>query len=104
MASADPTAIMARRRSSTSRSPSTTKDPEDGEETPVPLMLRVRVAGGILGAMKNKSFVLAALLALPAAAAAAGSVRIIQTNSAGDNVHLIDPATNKVVGEIKGIR
>src|SRR5262245_36312870 len=29
--------------------------------------------------------------------------RIIQTNSAGDNVHLIDPTTNKVVGEITGI-
>ncbi len=29
--------------------------------------------------------------------------RIIQTNSAGDNVHIIDPATNKVVGEIRGI-
>ena len=27
-------------------------------------------------------------------------VRIIQTNSAGDNVHLIDPATNTVVGVI----
>ena len=31
-----------------------------------------------------------------------GKVRI-QTNSAGDNVHIIDPATNKVVGEITGI-
>jgi len=30
-------------------------------------------------------------------------LRIIQTNSAGDNVHIIDPLTNKVVGEIKGI-
>ena len=30
-------------------------------------------------------------------------VRIIQTNSAGDNVHIIDPATNKVVGVIEGI-
>ena len=40
------------------------------------------------------------LLALPLAA---GTVRIIQTNSAGDNVHIIDPATNKVVGEITGI-
>src|SRR5258706_954668 len=30
-------------------------------------------------------------------------VRIIQTNSAGDNVHVIDPATNKVVGVITGI-
>lgn len=29
--------------------------------------------------------------------------RIIQTNSAGDNVHIIDPATNEVVGEIVGI-
>ena len=29
--------------------------------------------------------------------------RIIQTNSAGDNVHIIDPATNTVVGVIKGI-
>jgi YVTN family beta-propeller protein len=29
--------------------------------------------------------------------------RIIQTNSAGDNVDLIDPATNKVVGVIRGI-
>jgi YVTN family beta-propeller protein len=30
-------------------------------------------------------------------------VRIIQTNSAGDNIHVIDPATNKVVGVIDGI-
>src|ERR1043165_2734053 len=39
-------------------------------------------------------------LALPLAAS---SVRIIQTNSAGDNVSIIDPVTNKVVGEIHGI-
>ena len=32
-----------------------------------------------------------------------GKVRILQTNSAGDNVHVIDPATNKVVGIIDGI-
>jgi YVTN family beta-propeller protein len=37
------------------------------------------------------------------APAPAGKVRIIQTNSAGDNVTIIDPATNKIVGEIKGI-
>jgi YVTN family beta-propeller protein len=30
-------------------------------------------------------------------------VRIIQTNSDGDNVHVIDPVTNKVVGVIEGI-
>jgi YVTN family beta-propeller protein len=29
--------------------------------------------------------------------------RIIQTNSAGDNVHIIDPSTNTVVGVIHGI-
>src|SRR5215831_10890213 len=40
------------------------------------------------------------LLVLPLAA---GTVRIIQTNSAGDNIHIIDPATNKVVGIINGI-
>lgn len=40
------------------------------------------------------------LLALPLAAS---SIRIIQTNSAGDNVHIIDPATDKVVGEVTGI-
>ena len=34
---------------------------------------------------------------------AAQKVRIIQTNAAGDNVHIIDPATNKVVGTIEGI-
>jgi YVTN family beta-propeller protein len=33
----------------------------------------------------------------------AAQLRIIQTNFAGDNIHIIDPATNKVVGEIKGM-
>ena len=30
-------------------------------------------------------------------------IRILQTNAAGDNVHIIDPATNQVVGVISGI-
>lgn len=34
---------------------------------------------------------------------ASGTVRIAQTHSAGDNILLIDPATNKIVGEISGI-
>ena len=38
-------------------------------------------------------------LAVPASA----QVRILQTNSQGDNIHLIDPATRQIVGEIKGI-
>jgi YVTN family beta-propeller protein len=36
-------------------------------------------------------------------AAPGGKVRIIQTNAAGDDVHIIDPTTNKVVGKITGI-
>jgi len=36
-------------------------------------------------------------------AAPDSKLRIIQTNSAGDNINIIDPVTNKVVGEIKGI-
>ena len=33
----------------------------------------------------------------------ADALRVLQTNSAGDNVHVIDPATNKVVGTIEDI-
>ncbi|SRR5579884_425957 len=40
------------------------------------------------------------VLALPVAAS---TVRIIQTNSAGEDVDIIDPAQNKVVGVIHGI-
>ena len=47
------------------------------------------------------SFVVSMLAALPCVAAL--QPRVIQTNSAGDNVHVIDPATNKVVGTIEGI-
>jgi YVTN family beta-propeller protein len=42
-------------------------------------------------------------LSVSLASAQQSKLRIVQTNSAGDNVHIIDPATNKVVGEIKGI-
>ena len=37
------------------------------------------------------------------ASLASGAVRVLQTNAAGDNVHVIDPATNKVVGVIEDI-
>ena len=57
--------------------------------------------------MKTKPFVLALVLSivLPLATVVlrAATVRIIQTNAAGDSVMLIDPVTNKVVGEIAGI-
>ncbi len=45
----------------------------------------------------------AALLVAASAAGAAAQVRILQTNSRGDNIHLIDPATNTIVGEVKGV-
>jgi YVTN family beta-propeller protein len=41
-------------------------------------------------------------LALFPASASADTVRIYVTNSAGDNIHVIDPATNKVVQVFKG--
>src|SRR6516165_12804359 len=53
-----------------------------------------------LTAIRPRLSYLAVLLALPLAAS---TVRIIQTNSAGDDVSIIDPATNKVVGTIHGI-
>src|SRR5215510_15764074 len=37
------------------------------------------------------------------ASSAFGQVRIVQTNSQGDNIHLIDPKTNQIVGEVKGV-
>ena len=42
-------------------------------------------------------------LALVPFSASAETVRIYITNSAGDSVHVVDPATNKVVQVIKGI-
>jgi len=56
--------------------------------------------------LRNSGMVVAAgvfLGAFSLGAASNRAVRIIQTNSAGDNVHVIDPVTNKVVGVIKGI-
>jgi YVTN family beta-propeller protein len=47
--------------------------------------------------------VLAGIVLCTISVAAQNKVRIIQTNSAGDNVHVIDPVTNKVVGVITGI-
>src|SRR5688572_11689362 len=45
--------------------------------------------------------VVAGLILFPALAAA--QVRVLQTNSQGDNIHLIDPSTQKIVGEITGV-
>jgi YVTN family beta-propeller protein len=47
--------------------------------------------------------VLTAPFTSPLPSMAAMKERVIQTNSAGDNVHVIDPLTNQVVGTIEGI-
>lgn len=53
----------------------------------------------------RRSLTFLSLIAVAAATLSAQPPRavIVQTNAAGDNIHLIDPATNKVVGEITGI-
>ena len=46
---------------------------------------------------------LAGVLAVVSTPGGAETVRIYVTNSAGDNIHVVDPKTNKVVQVIKGI-
>ena len=59
--------------------------------------MRLTVAIGALIAV-------ATMTVAPAPAAAQNkAIRIVQTNAAGDNVHLIDPATNEIVAEITGV-
>jgi YVTN family beta-propeller protein len=53
--------------------------------------------------MKQLAVLIAVVLSTLSLSAAGKRVVIVQTNSAGDNVHLIDPVTNKVVGVINGI-
>jgi YVTN family beta-propeller protein len=49
----------------------------------------------------NRALCVSIIALLPLSAAA--QVRILQTNSQGDNIHLIDPSTQKIVGEITGV-
>jgi YVTN family beta-propeller protein len=53
--------------------------------------------------MRALIFIASIWLASLVPPASAETVRVYVTNSAGDNIHVIDPATNKVVQEIKGI-
>jgi len=45
---------------------------------------------------------LGAMTVSPLEAQPASKLRVIQTNYGGDSIHIIDPATNKVVRELKG--
>ena len=56
-----------------------------------------------LTSMKGYCGYLGLLLALAAVPVSAETSRVYVTNAAGDSVHVIDPATNKVVQVIKGI-
>jgi YVTN family beta-propeller protein len=64
-----------------------------------------RLLAGILMCTVSSSFLAAqeANVAVYAAMKGNPKPRLVQTNFAGDAVSIIDPATNKVVGEIPGI-
>ena len=51
----------------------------------------------------QRCLMLLAVLLLATPLTAQGQVRILQSNAAGDRVHIIDPVTNTVVGEIQGV-
>ena len=56
-----------------------------------------------MNAIRIGTLLVPALLVFPALTASAETVRIYVTNSAGDSVHVIDPATQKVVQVIQGV-
>src|SRR5262249_7709614 len=57
----------------------------------------------LMKALRDALKVSPLVLVLGAWPAGADTVRVYVTNSAGDSIHVIDPATNKVVQVIKGI-
>jgi YVTN family beta-propeller protein len=57
-----------------------------------------------MNVLLQRGLVALAIVLLPMTLVAQSQmVRIIQSNAAGDRIHIIDPATNTVVAEIKGI-
>ena len=57
----------------------------------------------MIAAVLIRRILWAVIIVLAITTAGAAQVRIVQTNSQGDNIHLIDPATNQIVGEVKGV-
>src|SRR5260370_13740760 len=58
-------------------------------------ILLCAASSSFLAAQESNAAVYAAMKGNP-------KLRLVQTNSAGDVISIIDPATNKEVGEIKG--
>src|SRR6266702_6333576 len=56
-----------------------------------------------INVIQRVMMILAILILITLTLAAQDQVRILQSNAAGDRVHIIDPATNKDVGELTGI-
>lgn len=56
-----------------------------------------------MNATGRATLLAATVLLIASVDASTRRVVIIQTNAAGDNIHLIDPATDRIVGEITGI-
>src|ERR1700741_437715 len=65
-------------------------------------MKKMRSNHVIRGLLVMGAIALGALSVSPLGAQQASKLRVIQTNYGGDTIHIIDPATNKVVRELKG--
>jgi YVTN family beta-propeller protein len=57
----------------------------------------------MIASVLTRQMLWAIVVVLVCATAGTAQVRIVQTNSGGDNIHLIDPVSNAIVGEIKGV-
>src|SRR5919106_111342 len=73
------------------------------QQSPQGFIVERSTAVTITRAVRPSLMILAAVVLCTVSLAAQNKVRIIQTNAAGDNVHIIDPASNTVVGVIEGI-
>jgi YVTN family beta-propeller protein len=65
--------------------------------------LTMAIADVVQRYLKPLVILLFMVFMLPWTAAAQDQIRILQSNAAGDRVHIIDPVTNKVVGELMGV-
>src|SRR6185503_18753034 len=83
-------------------SPKPKAQSQEPEAQRAPYATLLDAVGGFMSVGLRRLSWVAVVLAIGATSASA-QVRIVQTNSAGDNIHLIDPSSNTIVGEIKGV-